>query len=231
MLFNLGSASHLCGVHGPKTQADICGLADRSHDVGDNKDQCLVSKMVLKHKCFVTQKRLFGENKSLGQRERQASKTERSQFKKGEQRSIYLERPRRDIFRSRTASEHHSRSHSLNAIKMTAPTPQPLGPHSAFFYGTLMAPQVLSRVCHGSHPSHNLSAFTVQPALLHAHRRHRVKGADYPAILPTSNSSDSVRGTFVTGLTDGDLWRLDIFEGSEYERRKVRCTLIDDGDG
>ncbi|KAF7191754.1 Protein AIG2 C [Pseudocercospora fuligena] len=105
-------------------------------------------------------------------------------------------------------------------------TAQPLGPHSAFFYGTLMAPQVLSRVCHGSHPSHNLNTFTVQPALLHAHRRHRVKNADYPAILPTFNPTDSVRGTYVTGLTDGDLWRLDIFEGSEYERRKVRCQLI-----
>jgi hypothetical protein len=43
--------------------------------------------------------------------------------------------------------------------------------------------------------------------------------ADYPAIVPCDQST--VRGTLVTGLTDGDLFRLDIFEGREYERRKV----------
>jgi hypothetical protein len=43
--------------------------------------------------------------------------------------------------------------------------------------------------------------------------------ADYPAIILCEGST--VRGTLVTGLTDGDLWRLDIFEGDEYERQKV----------
>lgn len=31
-----------------------------------------------------------------------------------------------------------------------------------------------------------------------------------------------MRGTLVTGLTEGDVFRLDVFEGDEYERRKVR---------
>jgi hypothetical protein len=59
-----------------------------------------------------------------------------------------------------------------------------------------------------------------------------VKSADYPAILPSSATS-SVRGTLVTGLTDGDIWRLDIFEGSEYTRRKVMVKVLnqDDGEG
>ncbi|KAK3679639.1 hypothetical protein LTR78_000014 [Recurvomyces mirabilis] len=99
---------------------------------------------------------------------------------------------------------------------------------SAFFYGTLMAPEVLHRVCHGSSSpdnpifqTHNLKS---HPAILPVHRRHRVKGADYPAILPHSTST--VRGTYVTGLTDADIWRLDIFEGNEYERRKVKCRLL-----
>lgn len=99
---------------------------------------------------------------------------------------------------------------------------------SAFFYGTLMAPQVLHRVCHGStapdnpiYATHNLITY---PAILPAHRRHRVRHADYPAIIPHADSS--VRGTFVTGLTDSDIWRLDIFEGSEYERGKVKCKLL-----
>lgn len=101
--------------------------------------------------------------------------------------------------------------------------------HSAFFYGTLMAPAVLHRVCHGStsptNPIYALSNFQTQPAILPSHRRHRVKHADYPAILPHDNSS--VRGTYVTGLTDADMWRLDIFEGDEYERRKVRCRVLE----
>ncbi|KAI6825862.1 hypothetical protein KC315_g7905 [Hortaea werneckii] len=100
--------------------------------------------------------------------------------------------------------------------------------HSAFFYGTLMAPQVLHRVCHGSsspdnpvYAAHNLQTY---PAILHDHRRHRVRSADYPAVLPVPGST--VRGTYVTGLTDGDIWRLDIFEGSEYRRDKVTVHLL-----
>lgn len=37
-----------------------------------------------------------------------------------------------------------------------------------------------------------------------------------------------MRGTFVTGLTEGDMWRLDIFEGDEYALRKVRLRLLSD---
>jgi hypothetical protein len=58
-----------------------------------------------------------------------------------------------------------------------------------------------------------------------------VKGADYPAILPvltSTSSSSSVRGTLVEGLTDGDIWRLDIFEGSEYQRRQVKVRVLQD---
>jgi hypothetical protein len=106
--------------------------------------------------------------------------------------------------------------------------------HTAFFYGTLMAPPVLHRVIWGSQspptPAH-ASLLQIRPAILHAHRRHKVKGADYPAILPVSAStspSSSVRGTLVEGLTDGDIWRLDIFEGSEYQRRKVKVKVLQD---
>ena len=103
-----------------------------------------------------------------------------------------------------------------------------MGDRSAFFYGTLMAPEVLHRVCHGpANPTFSTAQSTylkTSPAILHDYRRHRVKGADYPAILPAPSSN--VRGTFVTGLTDGDIYRLDIFEGDEYERRQVTCRLL-----
>lgn len=91
-----------------------------------------------------------------------------------------------------------------------------------------MAPPVLHRVIWGSQtpptPAH-ASLLRIRPAILHAHRRHKVKHADYPAIQP-ADASSSVRGTLVDGLTDGDLWRLDIFEGSEYKRRKVNVRLL-----
>ena len=99
---------------------------------------------------------------------------------------------------------------------------------NAFFYGTLMAPQVLHRVCHGStspenaiYANHQLKTY---PAILHNHRRHRVKSADYPAVVPAEGST--VRGTYVTGLTDEDIFRLDIFEGDEYRRENVKVSLL-----
>ena len=102
--------------------------------------------------------------------------------------------------------------------------------HTAFFYGTLMAPPVLHRVIWGSAdnvPDAQKAHLHVRPAILHNYQRHKVMEADYPAILPTQNSKSSVRGTLVEGLTDGDIWRLDIFEGSEYERRKVKVRLLE----
>ncbi|KAF2768775.1 hypothetical protein EJ03DRAFT_328077 [Teratosphaeria nubilosa] len=98
----------------------------------------------------------------------------------------------------------------------------------AFFYGTLMAPQVMHRVCHGSmsadNPIYATHKLKTYPAVLHGYRRSRVRHADYPGILldPTA----SVRGTYVTGLTDSDSWRLDIFEGKEYRRDKVKVRLL-----
>lgn len=100
--------------------------------------------------------------------------------------------------------------------------------NTAFFYGTLMAPQVLHRVCHGSmNPSNPLYAthtLTIRPAILHSFRRHRVKNADYPAIIPRSDST--VRGALVTGLRDTDIFRLDTFEGDEYRRDVVQAKVL-----
>ncbi|KAH8766905.1 AIG2-like family-domain-containing protein [Hyaloscypha sp. PMI_1271] len=107
-----------------------------------------------------------------------------------------------------------------------------MGDHTAFFYGTLMAPEVLHRVCYGPGAVGNDPAKTflasqllVQPAILHDYCRHRVRGCDYPGIVP--ETGHTVRGTFVTGLTDGDIFRLDAFEGNEYERIKVKVELVE----
>ncbi|KAJ7066992.1 hypothetical protein C8F01DRAFT_980057 [Mycena amicta] len=97
---------------------------------------------------------------------------------------------------------------------------------SAFFYGTLMHPRILTRVVgDGSH-------LQISPAILLNYTRHRVRYADYPGILPYSEASAffeldfdreacSVRGTMVTGLTAQDMEYLDAFESDEYKRQKV----------
>ena len=91
--------------------------------------------------------------------------------------------------------------------------------------GTLMAPEVLTRVIYGvtNHP--NVNRLTIRPALLTGYRRHRVLGCDYPAIISHENST--VRGSYVTGLTDADLLRLDIFEGSQYTREVVTVKVFE----
>lgn len=94
-----------------------------------------------------------------------------------------------------------------------------------------MSPLILHRVLHGTTtPSPAQSAaLTIRPAVLDGHTRHRVKNCDYPAVVSDPDTPGAcVRGTWVDGLTLADVWRLDIFEGEQYERRRVRCRIIAD---
>lgn len=92
-----------------------------------------------------------------------------------------------------------------------------------------MAPQVLYRVCYGTPRPSALqkSLLTIRPAILHSYCRHKVRDCDYPAIVPSPGAS--VRGTYVQGLTDADVWRLNIFEGDQYTREKVQIKLLEQG--
>ncbi|KAF2153492.1 hypothetical protein K461DRAFT_278302 [Myriangium duriaei CBS 260.36] len=99
-----------------------------------------------------------------------------------------------------------------------------MGDNTLFFYGTLLSPSILSRVIHGpSNPTFTPSNTYIlnTPAVLPSHQRHRVRHADYPAIIPSALPTASVRGTLASHLTDMDVRRLDIFEGDEYTRRRV----------
>jgi hypothetical protein len=100
---------------------------------------------------------------------------------------------------------------------------------------TQMAPEILHRVLFGtsnlsSHPTLHAAAskLTITSAILHDYCRHKVLYADYPGIVPQQGAS--VRGTFVTGLTDENVRSLDWFEGTEYERVKVAVVLLRDGE-
>ncbi|KAF8962793.1 hypothetical protein BDZ97DRAFT_1662492 [Flammula alnicola] len=101
--------------------------------------------------------------------------------------------------------------------------------YTAFFYGTLMHPKVLKAVIKndGSH-------LQLCPAVLLDYTRHKVKGEDYPGVVPfdrgiklfthtLSQEERSVRGTLVNGLTEKDIKFLDIFEGTEYIREKLQA--------
>jgi hypothetical protein len=109
-----------------------------------------------------------------------------------------------------------------------------------------MAPQVLHNVIHGSSTPEpwQKAMVSFQPAILHGYRRHRVQGADYPGIVAVtetdekilaSNASSSARmsvlGILVSGLTDGDVHRLDLFEGGEYARENVTVRKLRDSHG
>lgn len=94
-----------------------------------------------------------------------------------------------------------------------------------------MAPEVLYRVIYG-HTDVSIdplkaklaASLSIKPAILHDYCRHQVERADYPGIVP--DKGHTVRGTYVTGLTDRDIYRLDRFEGEEYDRHKVTVALL-----
>ncbi|CAI7589064.1 hypothetical protein PCG10_008290 [Penicillium crustosum] len=122
-----------------------------------------------------------------------------------------------------------------------------MGDHVLFFYGTLMVPQILFKVIYGqANPEPWQEAMLrFQPAILHGYRRHRVQDADFPGIAavpksavetekssdPKTNAGTSVIGTLVSGLTDGDLYRLDRFEGSDYDKRLVVVRPLQESHG
>lgn len=95
-----------------------------------------------------------------------------------------------------------------------------------------MAKEVLYRVCFGtSQVDQNptltalASLLTITPAILHNHSRRRVRNADYPGVIP--QEGHTVRGTYVTGLTDLAIARLDAFEGDQYDMKSVKVTLLE----
>lgn len=91
-----------------------------------------------------------------------------------------------------------------------------------------MAHQVLTRVIYGTTTPEpwQIAPLRIRPAVLHGYCRRKVRGADYPGIV--ADPTKSVKGTYVTGINQGDLWRLDRFEGSEYTRKTVAARLLNE---
>ena len=87
-----------------------------------------------------------------------------------------------------------------------------------FTYGSLMCEEIMSMVC--GRPCHG------EPALLHGHQRHPVRGEDYPGMV--ERQGHKVRGLLYRMLDEAAFARLDAFEGLEYERVRREVCLPDD---
>lgn len=84
-----------------------------------------------------------------------------------------------------------------------------------FTYGSLMFPQVWSRVVRGAYRS--------EPATLAGYARFAVAGRSYPGIAARRDAH--VDGVLYFDVTPQDMAVLDAFEGDEYRRERVRVTL------
>ncbi|KAL1929031.1 hypothetical protein VTP01DRAFT_2090 [Rhizomucor pusillus] len=98
--------------------------------------------------------------------------------------------------------------------------------HAAFFYGTLMSPDVRSRVLCGPYATEEtvkdkFATLRFRPAVLKGHRRFALKNLVYPGVVRTDRPEDRVIGILCEGLNDRDVKLLDEFEGDEYERTTV----------
>lgn len=86
-----------------------------------------------------------------------------------------------------------------------------------FCYGTLQSPLVMKAVTG--------QAFSGQEATLDNWARFRVRGSEYPGIIPQADST--VHGKLYWDLGEGAMAKLDAFEGDKYERVLVQVTMPD----
>jgi hypothetical protein len=92
-----------------------------------------------------------------------------------------------------------------------------------------MAPCVLFSKIHGcSEPySHQVRNLRFHGALLSDFSRHQLPDVVYPGI--TANPGKEVHGTLVTGLTNRDVLKLDVYESWDYDRVKVSVRVLEKG--
>jgi gamma-glutamylcyclotransferase (GGCT)/AIG2-like uncharacterized protein YtfP len=83
-------------------------------------------------------------------------------------------------------------------------------PKHIFTYGSLMFPEVWSRVVKGDYTSCH--------AWLSGYARRQVHQKDYPALIP-AHAENVVQGKVYFDVAAEDQIALDAFEGEEYQRR------------
>ena len=129
-----------------------------------------------------------------------------------------------------SSAENPSNQNASNHIEQAGQEPEPepeLWPQGLFVYGSLMTPEFLSWVLTGSSENHEIVTNFRQPATLRGYRRVAVLHADYPALIPGSES-DQVEGFFVRPPTRSQWKKLDDFEGESYRRQYVHVEISSD---
>ena len=86
-----------------------------------------------------------------------------------------------------------------------------------FTYGSLMCEEIMSMVC--GRPVQSESA------VLAGHRRHPVRGEDYPGMI--AHRGGQVPGQLYRSLDARAFARLDAFEGAQYQRVEREVKLAD----
>jgi hypothetical protein len=101
-----------------------------------------------------------------------------------------------------------------------------------------MVPEIFYSVCYGTSqvPPSVAELHAFRPAVLWGYSRRRVRHSDTPGIVVEDADADTgtglhhhnhrVVGTFVTGLTDALMLKLDYFEGRKYYRKTVEVELL-----
>lgn len=92
--------------------------------------------------------------------------------------------------------------------------------HNVFVYGSILEPAVAAVIL-------DRPADTV-PALLHGYHKYKLKGRQYPCIVPFE--SGKVNGKVITGVSDAELNKFDVIEGNEYERITVEVVRMDNSE-
>lgn len=80
-----------------------------------------------------------------------------------------------------------------------------------FVYGTLQYPEILQKLTGKN--------FVSKPAVLNNYMRHKVKHAEYPAIVPKPGAQ--TMGLLIENVDDLSLRAIDFYEGNEYEKTVV----------
>ncbi|CAG8498909.1 10301_t:CDS:2 [Scutellospora calospora] len=95
---------------------------------------------------------------------------------------------------------------------------------SCFFYGSLVSPEVIRRVLSDNgNEKITVDLNSGAPAVLKGYKRHKVRGAWYPAIIKSKD--DETKGVVFKGLTYNDLLKLDYYEGDQYKRVNVEVFV------
>jgi gamma-glutamylcyclotransferase (GGCT)/AIG2-like uncharacterized protein YtfP len=85
-----------------------------------------------------------------------------------------------------------------------------------FTYGSLMYPQVWSRVMQRLHAS--------RPATLAGYSRRQLPGEVHPAMIPSGPDS-TIEGVLYADLTPDELARLDRFEDEGIDYKRISVTV------